>query len=196
MKKLKESTRLKLLQSAAEEFALHGFVKTSIDSVSINAGFGKGTIYNYFKSKLELFLAVVNMTIMELCEKITETIEKTDDVEKKFRLAIETDYNFLEKKCDLMITVLKETYSVDKDMQNQFFDASYPLYEMYINLIKEGIRTGIFSRKTDPMTTTIMIMAMCEDIALTNKMLGGTLGSSKKLSNSIINSILHGIKKK
>jgi len=55
----KQATRRRLLAAAAEEFARAGLERASIDAISLAAGYAKGTIYNYFPSKEELFLAVV-----------------------------------------------------------------------------------------------------------------------------------------
>jgi AcrR family transcriptional regulator len=55
----KHTTRAKLLAAAGEEFARVGLERANIDAISLAAGYAKGTIYNYFPSKEELFLAVV-----------------------------------------------------------------------------------------------------------------------------------------
>src|SRR5215471_4477098 len=55
----KQATRARLLAAAAEEFSRAGLERANIDAISLAAGCGKGTIYNYFPSKEELFLAVV-----------------------------------------------------------------------------------------------------------------------------------------
>ncbi|HEV8278831.1 MAG TPA: TetR/AcrR family transcriptional regulator [Streptosporangiaceae bacterium] len=55
----KQATRAKLLTAAAQEFARAGFERASVDAISLAAGYAKGTIYNYFPSKEDLFLAVV-----------------------------------------------------------------------------------------------------------------------------------------
>jgi AcrR family transcriptional regulator len=55
----REATRAKLLAAAGEEFARVGLERANVDAISLAAGYAKGTIYNYFPSKEELFLAVV-----------------------------------------------------------------------------------------------------------------------------------------
>jgi AcrR family transcriptional regulator len=55
----KQATRAKLLAAAGEEFARAGLERANVDAISLAAGYAKGTIYNYFPSKEELFLAVV-----------------------------------------------------------------------------------------------------------------------------------------
>ena len=52
-------TRKKLLFSAADEFAQNGLQAANINRISLAAGLAKGTVYNYFASKEELFYAVV-----------------------------------------------------------------------------------------------------------------------------------------
>ncbi|MEO1336508.1 MAG: helix-turn-helix domain-containing protein [Myxococcota bacterium] len=51
--------RARLLQTAAEHFALHGYDGASINRISVAAGYAKGTIYGYFDSKAALFEAVL-----------------------------------------------------------------------------------------------------------------------------------------
>lgn len=57
--KTKHETLRRLLAAAAQEFGRVGFERANIDAISLAAGFAKGTIYNYFHSKEDLFLAVV-----------------------------------------------------------------------------------------------------------------------------------------
>src|SRR6266566_647710 len=55
----KQAPRARLLAAAAQEFARAGLERANVDAISLAAGYAKGTIYNYFASKEELFLAVV-----------------------------------------------------------------------------------------------------------------------------------------
>lgn len=55
-----EATRARLLEAAAREFGRLGLERANIDAISLAAGYAKGTIYNYFASKEDLFLAVVD----------------------------------------------------------------------------------------------------------------------------------------
>src|SRR5215467_10153208 len=55
----REATRDRLLRSAAHEFAQIGFDQANINTIAEQAGLGKGTIYLYFPSKRDLFLALL-----------------------------------------------------------------------------------------------------------------------------------------
>jgi len=62
------ATRARLLEAAASRFARDGLDGASIDAVSLDAGFAKGTVYNYFPSKDALFAEV----IAEGCRRAVE----------------------------------------------------------------------------------------------------------------------------
>jgi AcrR family transcriptional regulator len=55
----KAEHRERLLEAAAAEFAAKGFDAARVDDISVAAGLAKGTIYNYFDSKIDVFRAVV-----------------------------------------------------------------------------------------------------------------------------------------
>lgn len=53
----KRQTRKAILEAAISLFGSRGYDKTSIDQLAKKAGVGKGTIYSYFRTKSEIFLA-------------------------------------------------------------------------------------------------------------------------------------------
>jgi len=55
----KDEVREQLVQSARQVFARYGFKKTALDDIAREAHKGKSTIYYYFKSKDEIFKAVI-----------------------------------------------------------------------------------------------------------------------------------------
>jgi AcrR family transcriptional regulator len=63
-------TRSCLMRSAAKVFALRGLQQASIDEVAEDAGFTKGAFYANFKSKEELFLAMLDERFADRLEEI------------------------------------------------------------------------------------------------------------------------------
>lgn len=57
-------TRAALIDAAATYFARLGYESTSLDELASAAGFSKGAVYAHFPTKLDLFLAVVDETLM------------------------------------------------------------------------------------------------------------------------------------
>jgi AcrR family transcriptional regulator len=67
-------TRACLMQSAARVFTKRGLQQASIDEVSEDAGFTKGAFYANFKSKEELFLAMLDERFSARIEEIERVI--------------------------------------------------------------------------------------------------------------------------
>jgi AcrR family transcriptional regulator len=57
-----EDRREAILDVASEIFLTEGYASASMSSIAATLGGSKGTLYNYFKSKEELFLAYVQRT--------------------------------------------------------------------------------------------------------------------------------------
>ncbi len=59
-------------------FAEKGYAATSVEQIADAAGIGKGTVYEYFSSKEEIFVHAINNWIMDL---INRMVEKTRHIE-------------------------------------------------------------------------------------------------------------------
>ena len=66
MQKLKDDIRQRIVAVAREEFIAHGARCTSVRTVARRAGIAVGNVYNYFRSKNELFCAVLQPLLDEL----------------------------------------------------------------------------------------------------------------------------------
>jgi AcrR family transcriptional regulator len=79
-KQTQAHTRSSLMRSAARVFAHRGLEHGSIDEVAEDAGFTKGAFYANFRSKEELFLAMLDERFAERVEEIDELLANDDDL--------------------------------------------------------------------------------------------------------------------
>jgi AcrR family transcriptional regulator len=80
-------TRQSLLRSAAKLFACNGMQQASIEDVAEDAGYTKGAFYANFKSKEELFLAMLDERFAERLEEIESAASSDEDFEDQARRA-------------------------------------------------------------------------------------------------------------
>lgn len=66
MQTLKDDTRAAILRSAREHFLLKGVKAASIRGIADEAGVSVGNLYKYFRSKEELYCAVLHPVLTEL----------------------------------------------------------------------------------------------------------------------------------
>jgi AcrR family transcriptional regulator len=66
----REQTRERLLDAAGRVFAGRGFHAASVDEVAEAAGYTKGAVYSNFRSKEELFLALLDRRLAGQLEQV------------------------------------------------------------------------------------------------------------------------------
>ena len=81
MQTKKDYTREKIIEIAKRVFLKNGYAKTSMRDIAKGAGIGVSNIYNYFKSKDELFRHIVKPLLTELERMMREhhNVEEQDD---------------------------------------------------------------------------------------------------------------------
>lgn len=82
----KAETRSSLLEAAATVFARRGMQQASIDAVAEHAGFTKGAVYAHFKSKEELFLAMLDDRFARHAEEIDDLLASDAEPEDQARV--------------------------------------------------------------------------------------------------------------
>jgi AcrR family transcriptional regulator len=74
----KEDRPHEITQAALEAFTEKGYAATRVEEVARRAGVSKGLMYLYFKTKEELFKAVVKSVVIRRMDQLIGNIETTD----------------------------------------------------------------------------------------------------------------------
>jgi AcrR family transcriptional regulator len=73
----KEQRPEEIIEAALEEFAVKGYAAARLDDVASRAGISKGLVYVYFKTKEELFKAVIRTFIIPRVDALIAEVERT-----------------------------------------------------------------------------------------------------------------------
>jgi len=74
----KKQSRRRIIDSAREVFFRDGFMPTNLDEVAERAGVAKGTLYRYFESKADLYVAVLADNGKVFTDKLSEAVAIDD----------------------------------------------------------------------------------------------------------------------
>jgi AcrR family transcriptional regulator len=74
----KEDRPQEITQAALEAFTEKGYAATRVEEVAKRAGVSKGLLYLYFKTKEELFKAVVKSVVIRRIDQLIGNIETTE----------------------------------------------------------------------------------------------------------------------
>ena len=80
----KRAREMEILKAARDLFVANGFRETTLDEIARHAEFGKGTIYNYFASKEELFLGIIDQAMDEILAITHDALAVPGDAREKF----------------------------------------------------------------------------------------------------------------
>ena len=87
----KERERLfrkqEIIDASVKLFAGKGFNNTTLDEIAASSEFGKGTIYNYFNSKEEIYSAIVedvSINLKQIVQQADKATESASDFIKTY----------------------------------------------------------------------------------------------------------------
>jgi len=136
------SRQEQILETAAKLFARYGYADTDTQLLADELGVGKGTLYRYFPSKQELFLAAVDRVMRKLRQTIDASIAQIEDPLDRIAQAIRTFLGFIANHPEFVELLMQE--------RAQFKDRKKPTYfvhreanverwrALYRSLIAEG----------------------------------------------------------
>jgi AcrR family transcriptional regulator len=176
-----EDVKTRIIENALEQFAQYGYKKTSLDDIVQNVGISKGTIYNYFKNKEDLFKQTVIVEYDNMLSHIKSLIKKGTEPKNKLILyvsqKIEYSQDFFSTKGRNLVIIkeLRETYyqleagsSIEVDILKEILEAGKEENKIkaknlneYANLICQIIRQfefRWFEMKTKEAKTEIQAL--------------------------------------
>jgi AcrR family transcriptional regulator len=116
---LQQRRREEILDRAAVTFAEHGYPNTDVQWVADALGLSKGTIYRYFPSKSELFLAAVRRGVERLHEHISQSVEPVADPLQRIVTGISAYLQFFKEHPQIVELFIQERAE---------FKSSRPIY--------------------------------------------------------------------
>jgi AcrR family transcriptional regulator len=72
-----------VIKAAQQLFKQYGLQKVTMDDVARAVGKGRSSLYYYYKSKVEIFEAVMNAEINEILAEVARAVDKAVGVEQK-----------------------------------------------------------------------------------------------------------------
>jgi AcrR family transcriptional regulator len=87
-----------ILAEAKRLFQVYGLAKVTMDDVAKAIGKGRSSLYYYYKSKDEIFDAVVMIEVREMLDAMTRAVEQASGVDQKLRAFFLTKLEWLRAK--------------------------------------------------------------------------------------------------
>jgi AcrR family transcriptional regulator len=192
--KKKNKTRNQILQAALSCFADKGYYQTTMDDIVTASGLSKGSLYWHFKSKQELFIALVEWFFSEVNEDVfhawTEEMSAADKIRSMMMVALESS----EQLIPFFNVFLDFWARTSEDEQlRQMFDGMIADYQTRIGgLIEAGIASGEF-RPVNVPHLSLAIFGVVDALMLYQALLGEKI-DARGSATTALDVILAGLK--
>ena len=187
-----EERKEMILDAAVAVFSQHGYEACDVDEIAQYAQIGKGTIYRYFPSKLDLFLATVDRGFTKLRDLMGHLACVEAQFEEKVRIGLRLYVDFFCENPDYYRIMMIEQPDLRLAPDKSAVTGHQRFTTHLIDLIRAGIRSGEL-KKVDPVFTSHGLRAVASVII--EKHLYAKEGSRKKDIETAIEIFLRGIKK-
>jgi AcrR family transcriptional regulator len=169
MQQRSEETRSNILISAVKLFSAKGYNAASVDDICSDAGISKGAFYHHFKTKQDLFLALLDGWLKTIDNAIEASKDKT--VPETF-MQITEAFPYIFATANEGLPMFLEFW-LQASRNKKIWQASVKPYRRYhkyfTDLIKRGVDEGSFI-EVDPELTSRMIISTAMGLLLQSLM--------------------------
>lgn len=88
--------RRQLLAAAQAVFVAQGYHAAAMDDIAERAGVSKPVLYQHFPSKLELYLALLDVHAEALVAKVHEALDSTTDNRQRVEASVQAYFDFVD----------------------------------------------------------------------------------------------------
>ena len=190
-----------ILDAAKKLFQAHGLYKVTMDDVAKAIGKGRSSLYYYYKSRDEIFDAVMQAEIREMLSAMTAAVEKADTAEEKL-------FGF----CMSKLTVLREKRSfyrvleagMDADAISQFNQMKLSHHSIIMKqesalleqILYSGIEKGELKPVDEKQMPVLVLVLLTSLRGVKREMeMNNNFDNMEQAVATLTHVIMHGLKK-
>jgi AcrR family transcriptional regulator len=193
-----QDRREQILDAAMLVFGEKGYDGSNVADIAKAAKIGKGTIYLYFKSKEEIFNAI--LTERSFIPQLSSlTIDLRMPYQEVLEIIIENYLNYVGEHLPIMRMAFSEAYRFPAQGERLYRQIILKGSELLAKYLIEQEKAGKIRKLEDPLLTSQAIMGMMAAYFYTQEFLGGknVLPISREAwGKEVYEILLHGIQPK
>ena len=121
----RDERRAQLLSAALESFTASGYHAASMDEIAERANVSKPVLYQHFPSKLDLYLAVLDLHIDSLVFSIQKAIASTRENKNRVKATIDAYFGFIEGEGEAFRLLFESDMSVEPQVRERLERMTY-----------------------------------------------------------------------
>ena len=180
-----------IIDAAIQVFSQKGYHYTRMEDIAAQAGIGKGTIYEYFSSKLQLFQEMTEDSLQKYYESLTQEISDDLVFEERLRILMEGHFNFCQEHRSLARIVFWDTEIIDEELKDWTYKLRKEKETQMQEIIVEAIKKKEI-RAIEPFLLSLIITGIFEAV-WAPVIIENWEFDSKELADKVMDIIINGI---
>jgi AcrR family transcriptional regulator len=157
-----DSTQVRILKAATEEFARWGYGGARIERISRRAGTNDRSLYYYFGSKKGLFRVVLERAYLQIAQaEYALNLDKLDPSEA-IRHLVAFTWNYYLAHPELLSLLSTENLHRGEHIRRSSLATTFSSTQVTIlkDILDRGAKSGAFRRNADPVSMFLTISAL------------------------------------
>ena len=191
----RENKRMKILLAAMKVFARQGVSNTKMAEIAMEAGIGKGTIYEYYRNKDEIFYESFRHFMEQTDSIVADRLNNIEDPVKKLEAWIDGWLEAIVSSIDfvaIMMDYWAEGIRFRSEASLINLEEMYDTYRQTIRqMLDEGIAKGKF-RQVDTTLAASILIGTLDGLAL-QFIMNRNLFESGKITGILKDTFIQGL---
>jgi AcrR family transcriptional regulator len=154
--------RDRILRAAETVFARHDYHEVQMDDVVAACGVGKGTVYRYFPSKQELYLAVIFDGIERLRAELEAAVQTDEAPASKIRHIVHRTLAYFWDRRFFFALIHRSEHKADGEAR-EWFRHREALSRVVQETVAEAMAAG-HARRIEPRIAAEMLLGMMRGV--------------------------------
>jgi AcrR family transcriptional regulator len=199
---MKQERRMTILAAAKELFYARGYQMTTMDSIAERTELNKATLYSYFGSKDELYVAITVDCILEIEQLLKEAIAAAESPEKKVRAIFNTFIEYCLNNPEVFRITQHFLHGAVREhlpvhLVDEINYLAYRTLSLGRDTLQEGVDQGAFRTGLDPelfcLISWRLTMGLLEMAIQGGSEKAGAFGTDRRLYEQALDMLIGGI---
>jgi len=147
-----------IIRAAFDVFIKKGFHQTKMEEIARKAGIGKGTIYEYFPGKKELFCGMVKQCMTWYFDSIKQSIEEGENFKQKLENMMDAHMKFAIHAKKLTNLMFHDFTYISRDLHMWIIQGQKKIIRLVEDILQQGIDEGML-RQIDVHLAAMMFLS-------------------------------------
>jgi TetR/AcrR family transcriptional regulator, cholesterol catabolism regulator len=150
----------KIYEVATRLFGDQSYPATSMRDISQAVGILPGSLYSHISGKEALLLEIVESGITKYLEAIAPIADGSEPADVRLRAAIRAHVIVVAENLEQTLVTFHQWKYLEEGNRQRVIAMRNSYQEMFIRIVKDGIKSGVFDRNLDATLCVLAILGM------------------------------------